>query len=526
MASHLAFNSVDLVMSDYIGIQLGQNTLDLVRIKYTDTGLAILASQSHNLKRSPETSLENQESDLEVSANEEIKNQISENDFLKPEMDSLLRDFAGEDEDWVLLPVVLNTNTVSFHKLDLPFGDKKRLEQTVPLQVQDSVPFEVDEFLCSNLVLDTGANGNYNILSALISDALVPYTIKLFESANMEAKALTVPSAACSGFVSLLNSSILQEESLPTFVAIVSLAQEKMCLTLVKQSSLFDLREFEVTGLNKKEIASEIKSFLLQLKLEQKTSELEVFVVLPELEGMDAKWLSEDLKEAGYKARAISLRGFLEMGSKLAHQVEHLLWALSLAEEEHKKGEHKQLSLNLRCGPYAYHEALEDIIAQFREESFWFGAAVLSFGFWLFVQFYVLHSRLSSVESQIQANINQVFQGEVAPVQGEVPFVEDRLTKLEEQLRGLGSISSLSPLESLRELSETIPPNVDMDVDSLNIGYSKITMRGSVADHPSVGTLEGALKRNSNRFIANVSPQGRDNTTSRVKYSAEVEIKE
>jgi len=54
---------------------------------------------------------------------------------------------------------VLPGDAVTHRILELPFADRKRLEQTVPFELESHLPFELDETVIDFQVLDTSADG-------------------------------------------------------------------------------------------------------------------------------------------------------------------------------------------------------------------------------------------------------------------------------------------------------------------------------------------------------------------------------
>ena len=104
-------------------------------------------------------------------------------------------------------------------------------------------------------------------------------------------------------------------------------------------------------------------------------------------------------------------------------------------------------------------------------------------------------------------------------------MIEDRVSELENQLRGLGSLSSLSPLGSLKELSEAINSGLDVNLESLNIGHSRMTFTGSVPDNQAIGRLSGVLEKRADRFCeVKIDPKGKVAGSNRVKFIADLKF--
>ena len=115
--------------------------------------------------------------------------------------------------------------------------------------------------------------------------------------------------------------------------------------------------------------------------------------------------------------------------------------------------------------------------------------------------------------------------GEVIPRGGEVPALQAKVAALEGQLSGMGTLASLSPLGSLKELSEAITPDIDVNVDSMNLSQTRVTVSGSVPDNVAVGRLSGALEKRTGRFCdIKLDPKGRAAGSSRVQFLADIQL--
>ena len=115
---------------------------------------------------------------------------------------------------------------------------------------------------------------------------------------------------------------------------------------------------------------------------------------------------------------------------------------------------------------------------------------------------------MSALDSKAHELISAAFQNENVPLGSELSFVEGKLHNLESTMKGLGDISSLSPLEALTELSEEIPTGVDVAVDSLSTTQVGMQFGGSVGGMGSVGKLIGALEKREKFCEVKVDPRG------------------
>jgi hypothetical protein len=185
----------------------------------------------------------------------------------------------------------------------------------------------------------------------------------------------------------------------------------------------------------------------------------------------------------------------------------------------------KRGRFGFRKDEFAYKPTMEQLSAAFREELFYF-LLLLFFGcIWLGSTIFTAQTRLTRLEQAFRQNIEAAMPGTVLPLGQEVQVVQNKVKEMEERLRSMGTLSSLSPLNSLKELSEVITSQVDVALDSISIGHSRISLAGSVADFPTVGKLSSALEKRANRFCdVKVDPKGQVSGSSRVRFTADIKL--
>ncbi|MCB0346545.1 MAG: hypothetical protein KDD66_15610, partial [Bdellovibrionales bacterium] len=195
-------------------------------------------------------------------------------------------------------------------------------------------------------------------------------------------------------------------------------------------------------------------------------------------------------------------------------------WAIGLMAKE--VGTERRL-VNFRQGDYAYKPLWGNFVAAFKEEMTWIVLALFFVCTWIGTQLYTAHSQLAAVESRIEEEFRAAMPGEPVQRGVEVSKLQDEISKIEEQLRGLGSLSSLSPLESLKELSTAISKDIDITISKINIGDSGLSFSGTVPDYVAVGKLNTALEERKDRFCeVRVDSRNKEPGTNRIRYQAEI----
>jgi hypothetical protein len=109
-------------------------------------------------------------------------------------------------------------------------------------------------------------------------------------------------------------------------------------------------------------------------------------------------------------------------------------------------------------------------------------------------RYFELRSEVEKLEAQTHAAVSETFPNvKVIPrpmefMEGEVKKVRDKL-KLVEEIRG-----GPTPLDVLRDISASIPPNVKLTVSEVNFVDNKtVKMRGTSDSYDEVAKVEKAL---------------------------------
>ena len=162
-------------------------------------------------------------------------------------------------------------------------------------------------------------------------------------------------------------------------------------------------------------------------------------------------------------------------------------------------------------------------MASLKEEMLYLGLDRLLALTWLGNVVYTSFAEINEIESKINEVNHQAHPGTTVPERREVQFLKDSIAERESQLRDLGSLSPLSPLEAAHELSQIIPPDLDLKIEAMNIGHTGLTFRGSVPDVPSTGKLDTSLKKSAGKFCnPKVETGTKVGGQTRTKFQAEV----
>ena len=415
---------------------------------------------------------------------------------------------------------LLSGDHVLYKNITLPFNNPKKIEQAAPLQIQDYVPFDIEDFVLDHLLLGKNSDGSWNVLSSLAPQHEVAETLSRLVNLGIEPKVLSTRASALTALLQLSG------ETLESAVVILECSNRRCSLVLLVDGRLESLREMpllvekhfgEERYIFDPQFVSDINCSIAKLEREHQTRVRMMYLLGP------AGFRKQCAEAIPIPVTSLDLSNFVTTNSEKEIVLDEISWAIGLLASELVPPNDETIRLiDFRKGQFAYKPAWRNLWNALQTELF---PIILAFVFgigWYASVLYKASNALTSVETRISEIVTGAVSGETVPARREVSYLEGRVTELEEQLRGIGSLSTLSPLESLKELSAAISPNIDVDVEGINISQSGISFRGSVLDNPSLGRLSSALEKHANRFCSvKVDPKGRT-PAGRVKYSADI----
>jgi hypothetical protein len=139
-------------------------------------------------------------------AEESVTIEGAESDVVWQTVDELRRVIQSFEPVWSSSSVILPQAEHLALNLDLPFGDPKNLDRIVDLEVQDVVPFELEEFFVQYSSLgplsipqptpQAGGAQQFDVHIGILPRLVVQNILEICKAAGLEPNVLTVPSSA------------------------------------------------------------------------------------------------------------------------------------------------------------------------------------------------------------------------------------------------------------------------------------------------------------------------------------------
>ncbi|MCC6933575.1 MAG: hypothetical protein IT292_10015 [Deltaproteobacteria bacterium] len=413
---------------------------------------------------------------------------------------------------------VINHEFVSTHNISLPFGDRKKIEQVAPLQIQDVVPFDIDDYILDTII-SSGQDNVYDICAALAPSFQIRSMLQSLRHLQINPKIISTKASAVSAWSTFFPEVISSNGHLLSFT-------EKSffdCLYVNGQLQLMREVDFPKKTLDLKFVATQLLMTNAKYARDNKVTISDAYL-------LGHKDLAYQLSTMT-KGRVISLdlSEYYKVSSDLNVNGDNYAWALGLMLHENIRGK-KTALINFRRGPFAYKQFFTDIINAAKEQIDYYFYAVAAVAIWIFISIYTTSLALAKINETIDERMKQVLPNEFIDEGKEITLLSRKLETINDELKDLGPPTTITTLESILLLSSIITKEVDTKIETLSIGPAGILFQGSVSDLAKIGKLQSILENNRSRFCEvkedsckiSVEPKGQLPGSNRTKFSAEI----
>ena len=437
----------------------------------------------------------------------------------------------------------LSLDLASNIEIDLPFDDPKKAEKIIPLQLQDRLPFEIENIHFSASQEPTKIKDNYryivsytdknkfNHLLNFCSANGINFEIVSIESFFLEplVKALVDASSndsnpidpnACLLSIGYLSEDPNPENSTKNAEGIISIQKDGSTLH-VRKLTIPTQKNF-VQPYLESHINISLASSGLDLNNKDK---LKYATFCTDSTNEETRSALTTLTQAKIEQLEPD---YAPSVNKIANP--KLLFALFSAQsflflrQERKENESIQ---NLRTGQYKFRAPLTELKEAFLDQIAPFGLVAI------FGTLTAAFSFLTPIKQNnlIANQINQIASTELEKplrIGSEFVELENSISDLEQKLGNLSTVSSFSPIDWLYTLSNLIPRDMNVDIESISISTEGMSFRGSVKDYPTSGRLDSLLtnlKNENPTKFCDASLSTEENSVTQGRKPIVVEIK-
>ncbi len=386
---------------------------------------------------------------------------------------------------WDEVVSVLPGDAVTHRILELPFHDRKRLEQTVPFELESHLPFELDETVIDFQVLDTNADGTSHVLAVSAPKTAVREHLATLASAGIDPRLVDLGSLAC------LNVVREAAAARGGRIAFVGLEADRTTVALLTDGRLTGLRVVSAgvgTGADIEPCLREVRWTLLALADGQPLGALWVGGEASETPGAVAALgralgtTPQSLDGVAVSAVPVTLRG------------KQSAFATPLGLALRQAGDSAPFGIDLRRGEFAYHREREALWRGLARAAILAGVAVA-----LMISSFVFDARqLAARRDAVRGEIRTIFTAALPGVRtivNEKAQLQSEITALEKQRRLFGSLAPSAPraIDCLRALTAAVPDDVPLDIEELSLDGETLRLRGSTKTYEGVEAVKRGL---------------------------------
>lgn len=499
-----------------------------------------------------------------------FERQIQYNELLTPE-EATVAALTGVIEDNALTwdQVIVGTpgQLVSSRLITLPFGNKKKIDQTIEFELENYIPFELADVVIDYHVVKLTKESS-KILVLYVPKLQFGKYLSMLGSANVDPKIMCVEGVE---LVNLVNLGMVPPEGA---YALIDVGHKKTTITICKGKSLAYTRTVGIGGwhitdsISKKvgvpfEEAEKLKIEMGQVSVEESEGlddlSKKVFSAIKDIVDEIVLHLRQTFfafqDEDGESVSGIYLSGgtsrlpgidrFLSI--KLKQNVAYLdcfefHFSRLSASEVHLQLIPQALALslrgvapaglpdvNLRQGDFAFKGDVKQIGGGIRKAIiaiiFLIILPITYFG----IRYVSLSSKLSElnkeVSSLVQQAIPDISQKRIATASAALQAVKSRKTEVNDKLGKLTAALGVSALDVLKDVSSSVPPReeVQMDIEDFNFNAGKVKISGRTTSFEAVDKIKIALEKNT-RFKNVVTGNVRKGVKEEIKFDITMEV--
>lgn len=408
--------------------------------------------------------------------------------------------------------------------INLPFGDSKMLDQVIDLEVQDVVPFELDEFAVQHSQLGHFERGDgvadqpdsqapYDIHIGIIPRAFVANVLGICKATGVEPNILTVPSSAIGGVFHLAkdffvgNAAVVLQRG-DSFAVAMRIKGEVRIEKTVHASAIIQAAN---TGSDN----TDRRPAYIALRLLVAAAERRYGTKIEKLFFVSDSQLDPTLQQIlGRPVEKLSTNDFISSKHNGSESIAGLSAVFARDDDPATP-----LS-NFRSRQFSFTPTLSEFIRALLGARRQLLNAVVSIlvcvgGVYLAREYTTSHSR-GALTEQIRAVIPDFDPGD-GDIRAALIKAE---TKLSDDLGVLGPIAKITPVDALLEIMRLIPTD-NIAITSIKVGGSRATITGTAPKLGSVESVGDALRANKELFSKVTATPG-TSVGSRFNFTVEV----
>jgi hypothetical protein len=368
--------------------------------------------------------------------------------------------------------------------LTLPFADQKNILKIIDFEVQDLVPFEVDEFAIEGHALSSSGPNQHDVHVSLVPRIFIANMLSLCRASGLEPSIITTP---CSG---LANLPLLAPDYFKDTYALISVTAEGVYICASVDGKVRFDKSIIVKGPEQQSSSNflgELKLALMSFEKKYSKTFSNVYV-----EGSQ-KLVAELQQKLGRPIESIEMSDFVTTNNK--KNARTALVALFASETRIATP-----LTNFRVREFAFKPNWRALLQTLYGLRKYFIAACLLLVFSVFASYQLRKLQISRLESAVREKIRATVPNLKGKAGDEIPAFKGELLTLTKELESLGSSNEISPMNILVELTKDLSTINDTTINEIDIRPDRVLLDISVPDYAAADRIERVLKRKKDIF--------------------------
>ena len=432
-----------------------------------------------------------------------------------PPLAPALRTLIGSlSRSWTSSVVLLPPVDYVSVTLQAPFGDDERLGKILSLEVQDALPFELDDMHMHYSVGPRSGEGGYEIHVSLMPRQFLRDLLNAFREVGVDPTVLTTLSSVLNlvfgGVETAAPGAALLYCSFPQ-VVLGLFINGRIRVDRVLHEQLDDEETLGPSAFLRaalQESRATVRSF------EQRNNvELEQILVLGS--GEDLQLIQEMFPDR--EIRQCRLDGETTSARELL---------LKKAAQFGRDVKPPVPLVNFRTGEFSVGIHWKDMFKGIRAVLPYAAAALFCLILGLSASYYSRESRLATLRGTTVEHIRNLIPSIDPATERPSDFVRNEIALIQKQLRDLGSPFQLSPLDALLEISKDFQKRSGSTISRINIVGNRITLDGTAPNYTTLETIEKAFRKKKRTYcdVKNDAASSGPASTGALRFSFKVEL--
>ena len=365
--------------------------------------------------------------------------------------------------------------------LNLPFGDRRSLQRILALEVQDVVPFDLNEFLLDHRSVGSLQNGGFDVHVGLVPRWQVRRAIDACRRGGVEPLVVSTASAALGG------AFLLAPEYFSANSAILCIGSETICLAVrINNQLCVDRAQLIVAAQDDRQI----KNALSEMRLALAAAERRYGITIEKLYLIGGV-SSEIQRLFGRPVEKINISEFVRASDEAAS-------IAGFAAIFGQESQSPNVLTNFRVREFSYNPRVKELIYAARDLRYYILGTILCCILGVAGLYAARAYHISNMRASLAEQIARVVPEASIDKSNPVVSLSGLAGQLEKQLKDLVSPAGVSPLEVWTNLSKVMPNNLQISITKLRIKGNKIEIEGSAPDYNAIDQLHDAFQQNAN----------------------------